>query len=287
MKFLNEFFSHSRLKLMLALYADGELSHDETVAVSKHLESCARCRQELDDIICCRELLKTGVAPQVVPTEKLWQRIVRKTSGPRQALPTLRHTLPTFGEILSAIDPRYIPWTIAVAVIFLSLGIWKVTNIERRNEKSVVASSAIDYSIFLDDARDDFSGGNFYKRYRAQLVSLDEAQESVSFPLAAIDALPESYLLDCVRVFECNGQKCILFSCNTDGKTVSIFQHALGQTWTLGKYAVARTPICNVPCLLVNTTDVAAVSWQGKKSEYLAVGDFTPQEIEQVVHVLQ
>lgn len=287
MKFLSEFFDHRRLKLMLALYADGELPKDERARVRQHLESCAGCRQELADIIDCRELLKGAAAPQIVPTEQLWQRIVKKTSESRQARLKPRQARPSLREIFAAINPRYIRWSIAAAVIFLSVAIWKGTNIIQRNGTSSVRSSAIDYSIFLDDVRQDFSDANFYKRYRAQLVSLDDAQQTISFPLAAIDALPESYRLECVRMFECNGQKCIIFSCINDGKIVNIFQHALGQEWTLGQYAVARTPICNVECLLVNTTDVAAVSWQGKKSEYLAVGDFTPQEIEQVVHVLQ
>lgn len=266
---------------MLALYADGELPKDGVAAVSQHLESCASCRQELADIVDCREILKAGTAPQIVPTEQLWQRIVRKTSKSRDVW------FKPSGIFSSASSPQ-VRWALAaIFLIFLSAAIWKSINKDQRNETGGLFSSAIDYSIFLDDVREDFTDANFYKRYRAQLVSLDDAQQTISFPLAAIDALPESYRLECLRVFECNGQKCILFSCINDGKVINIFQHPLGQSWTLGQYAVARTPICNVECLLVNTTDVAAVSWQGKKSEYLAVGDFTPQEIEQVVHVLQ
>jgi len=287
MKILNAFFSHRRVKLMLALYADGELPKEEVAEVNRHLESCAQCRQTLADIIDCREMLKAGTAPQIVPTEQLWQRIVRKTSKPRQAWLRPRQARPSPREVFAAINPPYVRWSIAIAVLFVSVAIWKGTNIIQRNEASSVRSSAIDYSIFLDDVKEDFTEDNFYKRYRAQLVSLDVAQQTISFPLAAIDALPESYRLQCVRVFECNGKKCIQFSCIVDGKTINIFQQPLGQSWTLGEYAVSRTPICNVECLLVNTTDVAAVSWQGKESEYLAVGDFTPQEIEQVVHVLQ
>jgi hypothetical protein len=277
MKFLNAFFIHRRVQSLLALYTDGELPQDEAAHVRQHLDACAKCRRVLANIVDCRELLKVGAAPQIVPTEQLWQRIIRNVVAPR-------HARLAFRVLFSTIDFRYLRWPIAVALVFLSLAIWKGTNLIRQNQ---TRSSAIDYSIFLDDVRLDFSSGNFYKRYRAQLASLDEAQQSISFPLAAIDALPESYRLECVRLFECNGQKCILFSCIVDGKTINIFQHALGQAWTLGKYAVSRTPICNVECLLVNTTEVAALSWQGKNSEYLAVGDFTPQEIEKVVHVLQ
>ncbi|MCG3119119.1 MAG: hypothetical protein ALAOOOJD_01450 [bacterium] len=68
---------------------------------------------------------------------------------------------------------------------------------------------------------------------------------------------------------------------------INIFQHALGQPWTLGQYAVTRMPICNVECLMVNAQNLAAVSWQGKDSEYLAVGNLAPQDFEQVVKILR
>ena len=273
------------MQQMLVLYADGELPQDVAARVRRHLESCAGCSQKLADIIACRGLLKAGTALVIVPTEQLWQRILRKTSMPRQA----RFKL---GEVFFSAGLRRVRWSIAAAVIIL-IGVFVLRSVDKDqpaflfDAASRLPSTAIDYSLFLDDVRQDFTGANFYKRYRAQLVELDDAQQAVSFPLAAIEALPESYRLDCVRVFECNGQKCIVFSCINDGKVINIFQHPLGQSWTLGQYAIARTPICNVECLLVNTTDVAAVSWQGKKSEYLAVGDFTPQEFEQIVHVLQ
>jgi hypothetical protein len=285
MNFLGSFFHHRRMPHMLAFYVDGELPQDEAARVRQHLESCARCRQELAVIIGCRELLKGGVAPPPVPAEQLWQRIIKKTSTSRDAW-----FKPI--EILSSTALRQVGGSLAAAVlIFFGVAVWMGVNKSQRavpfDAPARLPSSAIDYSIFLDDVRQDFAGGNFYKRYRAQLVSLNDAQQTISFPLAAIDALPESYRLERVRVFECNGQKCILFSCVIDGKTINIFQHALGQAWTLGQYAMARTPICNVDCLFVDAAEVAAVSWQGKNSEYLAVGDFTPQEIEQVVHVLQ
>ncbi len=116
---------------------------------------------------------------------------------------------------------------------------------------------------------------------------LEQFQQEIAFPLAAIEALPDSFRLDCVRVLECNGKKCVQFTCIKAGKVINIFQHALGQPWTLGQFAVARAPICNVECLLVSTQNVTAVSWKGNHSEYLTIGDLTPQEIAQVVQVLQ
>jgi len=277
------FFRHRRLQQALVFYIDGELSQNETAQMRRHLENCAECRQKLADIHACRELLKVGRTPQFVPTEQLWQRINRKTSPPERF---------RLSEIFSAAQWRYLRWSIAVAMLILfGVTVWDKINESDHGildgARRPVAAAAIDYGIFLDDMRQETSDANFYKRYPAQVVRLAEAQQAIAFPLAAIEALPDSFRLDCVRVLECSGKKCIQFTCIKADKVINIFQHALGQPWTLGQYAVARAPICNVECLLVNAKNLTAVSWQGSESEYLAVGDLTPQEFEQVVQTLQ
>jgi hypothetical protein len=178
---------------------------------------------------------------------------------------------------------------VALAILF-AVAVWKKIpgnghSVSPEGQKVYVA--AIDYGIFLDDIRQEIPPANFYKRHAAQVVQLAEAQQAIAFPLAAIESLPDSYRLDSIRVLECNGQKCIQFTCIKADKAINIFQHALGQPWTVGLYPIMRAPICNVECLLVNANDFAAVSWQGKDSEYLAVGEFTPQELGQVVQALR
>ncbi len=280
---MKNFFDHRRLQRLLVLYVDDELPQNETAQMRQHLKSCAACRQKLSDIRACRELLKVGRTPQFVPTEQLWQRIFRKTSPPERF---------RLGEIFSAARWRYLRWSAAVAgIILFGVTVWDKINESDHGifdgARRPVAAAAIDYGIFLDDMRQETSEANFYKRYPAQVVKLVEARQAIAFPLAAIEALPDSFRLECVRVLECNGKKCIQFTCIKADKVINIFQHALGQPWTLGQYAVARAPICNVECLLVNAKNFTAVSWQGSESEYLAVGDLTPQEFEQVVQTLQ
>ncbi len=274
------FFRHRRLQRALVLYVDDELPQNEAAQAHVHLEGCAVCRQKLADIRACRELLQVGRTPQSVPTEQLWQRIVRKTSARTQA----RFEL---GETFSSASFRYLRWPVVAAIlIFFVLAVWMKSN---DGERSVAtsASATIDYGLFLDDLRHNVSEANFHKRYPAQVVKLAEARQAIAFPLATIEALPDSFRLDCVRVLECNGKKCIQFTCVKAGKAINIFQHALGQPWTIGQYAATRTPICNVECSLVNAKEVMAVSWQGKNSEYLAMGDLTPQEFAQIVEILQ
>jgi len=265
------FFQHRRLQQALVLYADGELSPNEVTPVRRHLESCEACRQKLADIRACREFLKAGKAAPFIPTEQLWQRIVRKISSSPRFLAD---------EILSFLSWRHWRWAfVAAGLLLFGLAIWNRTNNS--------GAGVIDYGIFLDDMHQETPAANFYKRYPAQVVKLAEARQAITFPLAAIETLPEAFRLDCVRVLECNGKKCIQFTCIKENKVINIFQHAPGQPWTLGDYAVARTPICNVECAVVNMKNLRAVNWQGRASEYLAVGNLAPEEFEQVVKILQ
>lgn len=277
---MKKILRHRRLQRALVLYIDDELPQNETAQVRRHLESCAACRQKLVAIRACRELLQAGKPSLSVATEQLWQRIARKTAAQSQE----RFAL---GGIFSSANLRYLRWAAAAAMFLLfSLFVWKKGNEGERNI-ATPASAAIDYGIFLDDLRHNVSEANFHKRYPAQVVKLAEARQAIAFPLAQIEALPDSFRLECVRVLECNGKKCVQFTWSKAGKAINIFQHALGQPWTIGQYTSTRTPICNVECSPVNAKEVMAVSWQGENSEYLAIGALTPQELAQVVEVLQ
>ncbi|MGH7493512.1 MAG: anti-sigma factor family protein [bacterium] len=283
MKKLISCLHHRRLHRSLVLYADNELPPNELAGMHQHVEYCAACRQRLADLRACRELLQAGKTSPFIPTEQLWQRISRKTStsSPRRL---------KLGEVFPSFKRRHLRWIAAAAmVIVLAVAIWKDTHDARLTfpDSAISPATAIDYGMFLDDLHREVPNGSFYKRYPAQLVKHAEAQQAIAFPLAPIAALPDSFRLDSVRVLECNGKKCIQFTCTKAGKVINIFQHALGQPWTLGRYAVARRPICNVECLLVNAKNFAAVSWQGRGSEYLAVGELTPQELGQVVQALR
>jgi hypothetical protein len=283
MKKLISHLHHRRLQRKLVLYADNELPPSELAAMHQHVESCAACRQQLADVRAGRELLHAGKTSPFVPTEQLWQRISRKTStsSPQRLEP---------GQIFPFLQRHHLHWLAAAAmVILVVVAIWKKTHDARPSfpDGAISPASTIDYSLFLDGLHREVANTDFYKRYPAQLVKQAEAQQAIAFPLAPIEALPDSFRLESVRVLECNGIKCIQFTCTKAGKVINIFQHALGQSWTLGRYPVARMPICNVECLLVNTKNFAAVSWQGRDSEYLAVGELTPQELGLVVQALR
>lgn len=277
MKKIIAFIQHRRWQHALTLYADHELPQNEMARVHEHLESCAACRQQLADMRVCREALHAGRTSLFVPTEQLWQRIAARMS----ALP--QKSFKRWGNF-SSVNVR---WAAAVALLIVIGAAILKKSIEDNGESFAPASTTIDYGIFLDDLRHNVAEASFYKRYPAQMVQLAEARQAIPFPLAPIEALPDSFQLECVRVLECNGRKCIQFTCVIAGKTINIFQHDLGQAWTIGQYNSVRTRVCDVECSIVNLKEVMAVNWRGQDSEYLAIGEFTPQELSQVVEVLR
>lgn len=62
-------------ELTLSAYIDGELSHDEVIAVENHIELCSACKKRLDDFIQLQESLLSldfEVSPQ--QCEESWNR---------------------------------------------------------------------------------------------------------------------------------------------------------------------------------------------------------------------
>ncbi len=282
MKKILAHWNHRRRHKALLLYVDDELPPFEKEEMRQHLANCAFCNKALAELHACRAVLQAGETAPLAPTDRMWQRLVRTTAA--ASLKPRRLNV----NALSAFMP--LRWA-AVGAFALVVGLltWRNANeIKHKNPaEQTQLAAVIDYGMFFDAMRRETSASNFYQRYPAQVVQLAEAQRAVDFPLAAVEALPDSFQLDCVRVLECNGAKCIQLTCLKDGKVLNIFQHELGQSWTLGQYAVVRAPICNVECLLVNAKELTAVSWQGSHSEYLAVGQLPPQDFAQIVQILR
>lgn len=265
-------FHLRRRQQTLLLDLDGELSASEAEAWQQHRAQCVICQQARAEIIASRTLLRAGVDAPPVPTQRMWLRVTRALASakPRR-------------EVAFA---RTLRW--AVVAMFVVLGSALLVRYagKPRTEQAQLAA-VIDYSIFFDALQRDTPPHRFYERYPAQEMQLEEAQQTVDFPLAAIELLPASFELQSVRVLECLNIKCVQLTGAMNGKTINIFQHELGQAWTLGQYAVARAPICNKECLLVNEKELTAVSWQGSHSEYLAVGQLAPLELAQLVQALR
>lgn len=261
-----------RRQQILLLELDGELPAAEATVWRQHFAHCATCQQARAAVLAQRALLRVGTFAPPVATQRMWFRLTRA----RAHAPRLQDEIFAHG----------LRWALVAAFVLLG-GAFVLRHAHSTRSEQTQLAAVIDYSIFFDAVQREATPQRFYERYSAQVVQREEAQQAVNFPLAALESFPAALQLQSVRVLECNGVKCVQFTCTMNGKTINIFQHELGQPWTLGQYAVSRAPICDTECLLVNEKELTAVSWQGSHSEYLAVGQLAPQELALIVQTLR
>jgi len=134
--------------------ADRALSIDDplTAAEEKHLDSCAECRDELAELSRIAELGRNPVrlAPQLVPTEAMWQSIqvqlVSQVTAPATTEPAAEPppSSPTVTE-LPRRTPRPRSWLLvaAAAVVGLIIGAG-VTTVVVRDRVEVTSSTSLE-----------------------------------------------------------------------------------------------------------------------------------------------
>jgi anti-sigma-K factor RskA len=79
---------HEQFADDLALLALGDLQGDERVALEKHLEGCASCRRELEQLrgdMALLALSATGPAPPRRARERLLKAVAKESRAPRKA----------------------------------------------------------------------------------------------------------------------------------------------------------------------------------------------------------
>jgi hypothetical protein len=132
--------------------ADRALGTDDplTAAEEKHLDSCAECRDELAELSRIAELGQNPehIAPQLVPTEAMWQSIqvqlASQTPATTEAAPEPAPSSPTVTE-LPRRTPRPRSWLLvaAAAVVGLIIGVG-VTTVAVRDRVEVTSSTALE-----------------------------------------------------------------------------------------------------------------------------------------------
>lgn len=75
--------SHARLERQLSAYLDNELTAEDAAPVRAHLETCARCRSELERLRGVKRLL--GAVPERTPPAEVWETLRKRLDAPAQS----------------------------------------------------------------------------------------------------------------------------------------------------------------------------------------------------------
>lgn len=72
--------THARVQRQLSALLDNELTADEAQELRAHLETCARCREELEHLQGLKRLL--GAVQDRTPPAQLWDDLRRRVDAP-------------------------------------------------------------------------------------------------------------------------------------------------------------------------------------------------------------
>ena len=84
----------------LSEYLDGDLAHDEQVALEAHLDGCAECGAVLDEL---RAVVATARRlPDLPPSRDLWPEVSARTRGVVPFSPRVRRAAPAWARLAAA-----------------------------------------------------------------------------------------------------------------------------------------------------------------------------------------
>lgn len=277
--------THRQMKKLLAPFLDGELPPEWQQQVQAHLQTCAPCRQIVEQMRASIQLVRASNVPPAVDSHRLWQQIIRQTAQERMrwfdknlAFDFASHNLLRWAGAL------------AVAVLFVAV-IWRrpqpaAITYERALPESA-SNFVFDYGLFMDALEQLSNEYDFYERYQAQVVNLEQLASRAPFRLAAYQSLPHSYRLQTVRLLRNACCQSVLMRYLKNGKPVAIFQQSRGHPWTFGRHPLIRANYAGRECLQVDGRKFCALSWQGEDCEFIVVGQLSAQEIEPLLLALR
>src|ERR1044072_6185151 len=112
---------HSEYQELLAAHALDALDASEARAVRVHLESCADCRREFDELRDASALLAHAAEP-AAPSDDVRRRLMRKIQSPTRSTAAQPKVVPLRQGLASA-WPNVMRLAAAVAFVALMLGL--------------------------------------------------------------------------------------------------------------------------------------------------------------------
>lgn len=224
-----------QIERQLGLFVDNELSAPQRREVAAHLEFCASCRAELEEL---RELV--NAIPQPEPTDvpiALWSDIEKRLDQRELADSSAPDARP-----VQRLRLRRGPWAIAAGIILaVGLGMFGLSSLE-----TTAQASTVDFGVLLDalplDAQKAFR--KFLVRYDAKPTTPAAAKHiapELSFETPAM--LPGGFELQSVYELRIGEARGIAASYDRDGEFLAVVFHPPMRQEEFGKHQ-------NYPCVI-------------------------------------
>lgn len=264
----------------LAPYIDGALAEGEIRKVDRHLNACARCRQERDRQLAVSAALRS--LPEVAPGPAVWQAMEAVLDMEKRrsvkAAPLARP-----GWVL----PKRIAGAAALALAIIA-GVL-ITEIWIAPQPVLIKPAyALDYGMFLDGiAGQSSQWEQFAREYAFHGVSLEEARRATGFALLAPQELPGGLALESVHLLKSGCCRAAALKYSSGRVFLYLFQQPPGHPAFFGGRKVAQAPRWCDSCKWIRARGCQGLYWEEGDRGFVIIANLSEQELTRIVMALR
>ena len=259
----------------LSPFLDGQLSAEESVALSAHLDECAACSQELNDYKAMSEL--TAEATTQLPPN-LWDRIQESREEHGDVREAIGNT--GFTPFRPKLSRRFLVGLTAVIVVGAVAIIFGPHLMHDHDEM------AVNFDHYLDAyAKDpDQAAAMLFSHYPAEEVSLDDAARAVGYRPVIANGLPAGYSVVSTHVLKMPCCTCVKTICrDAQGQSFVIFEHDAEQPVWFGDRKTSKCDCGGVSTSVVEFDGQIAGTWRVGKRSVTLVGVRDIEELASLI----
>ncbi|MFQ5822682.1 MAG: anti-sigma factor family protein [bacterium] len=277
---------HYLLRKNFSAYLDGELDQEKSQALEVHLNGCASCQRELQEIRKGKMFTAYYEMPEWRDTKRMWQNLQSHMISVSE-----RSIFQNDGLLLTDLFKDLLPVrpvfaAMVLAVLFVANLFIILKPQEFQYQRALVdwePSYAFDYGLYLDALIEGVPPHEFEKRYESKKASYETAGSEITFRLASFSRLPETFHLEEMRLLKNACCRSVQFLYLKNSIPIAIFQQPKGHPITFGGYPLETFQVEGQWCHRVKAGPWKALSWEGKDSRFVAIGEMNDADMVTII----
>lgn len=270
----------------LSAYLDGELDHKKSQALELHLNGCASCPRELQEIRKGKMLTAYFEMPEWQDTKRIWENLQSRMISVSERSLFQNKGLELSDLLKSLLPPQPGFAATVLAFLFVANLLIILKPQEFRYQPALVdwePCYAFDYGLYLDALIEGVAPREFEKRYESKKASYEKAGLEITFRLASFARLPETFHLEELRLLKNACCRSVEFLYLKNSSPIAIFQQPKGHPITFGRYPLETFQLDRRWCHRVNAGSWKALSWEGHDSQFVAIGEMNEADMATII----
>jgi len=277
---------HFQIRRLLSAYADGELDQPTSEHIQLHVQRCASCSDDIENIMFSKKTVSFII--DTPAPERIWQKIEKDLFSSPESRKINPYSLLSLNDKFRSHSLIYAS-AIAGITLLISIGLWKIGYIDITDSPVMVKKNSdigFDYGDYLDAVVSKRSTASFTESYDGIPVNLKIANTIANegnFHLCLNPKVVPNYDLQEVLVLTDGDNHSLRLEYANEGELVTIFQQSVTLAHTLGKRKTKNVMISGVPCQKIVEGDIATISWEYGNTRFVAIGNSETINFEEIV----